>query len=81
MPSPDDRPHAQRAALRAHVMAVPANLAESHTPLLPEAAALGLRGWHSRGYLPHFDMPGTVQAVTFHLADPLPVHVVARLPR
>jgi REP-associated tyrosine transposase len=30
------------------------------------------KGWHSRGYLPHFDSPETVQFVTFRLADSLP---------
>lgn len=75
----DDPSSDPRAARRAHVRAVTADLAASHTPLTPEAAALGFRGWHSRGYLPHFDMPGTVQAVTFRLADSLPAHVVARL--
>jgi REP element-mobilizing transposase RayT len=35
------------------------------------------RGWHERGYLPHFD-PGAVhQTVTFRLADSLPAHVPA----
>ncbi len=29
-------------------------------------------GWHSRGYLPHCDAPGLIQAVTFRLADSLP---------
>lgn len=29
-------------------------------------------GWRNRGYLPHFDQPGLVQAVTFRLADSLP---------
>lgn len=28
--------------------------------------------WRSRGYLPHFDRPGLVQAVTFRLVDSLP---------
>ena len=37
------------------------------------------KGWHSRGYLPHFDQPGLIQAITFRLADSLPVHVVAAL--
>jgi hypothetical protein len=31
-----------------------------------------LKGWHSRGYLPHFDSPETIQFVTFRLADSLP---------
>lgn len=32
-----------------------------------------LRAWHSRGYLPHFDAPGAIQAITFRLADSLPL--------
>ncbi len=32
----------------------------------------GFRGWHSRGYLPHFDVPGAQQFVTWRLADSLP---------
>lgn len=30
------------------------------------------RGWHERGYLPHFDAGAIVQMVTFRLADSLP---------
>jgi putative transposase len=30
------------------------------------------RGWHERGYLPHFDAGAIVQTVTFRLADSLP---------
>ncbi|MBB5031383.1 REP-associated tyrosine transposase [Prosthecobacter vanneervenii] len=30
------------------------------------------REWYSRDYLPHFDHPGLVQAITFRLADALP---------
>src|SRR3974390_1405795 len=30
------------------------------------------RGWHERGYLPHFDAGAVVQTVTFRLADSLP---------
>jgi hypothetical protein len=33
------------------------------------------KGWHSRGYLPHFDSPETIQFVTFRLADSLPAAV------
>jgi putative DNA methylase len=33
-------------------------------------------GWHSRGYLPHFDEPNMVQSITFRLADSLPKRVV-----
>jgi putative transposase len=30
------------------------------------------RGWHDRGYLPHFDAGAVVQTITFRLADSLP---------
>jgi REP element-mobilizing transposase RayT len=33
-------------------------------------------GWHSRGYLPHFDAPGQIQALTFRLIDSVPKHVI-----
>lgn len=36
-------------------------------------AAIGSKGWYTRGYLPHYDKPGTLQMVTFRLADALPV--------
>ncbi len=35
--------------------------------------------WHSRGYLPHCDTPGLLQAITFRLADSLPASVLDRL--
>lgn len=34
------------------------------------------KGWYNHGYLPHFDVPDKVQAITFRLADSLPKHVV-----
>jgi REP element-mobilizing transposase RayT len=37
------------------------------------------KGWHGRGYLPHFDSPDTVQFVTFRLADSLPREVYRTL--
>jgi len=33
----------------------------------------GFRGWHQRGYLPHFDAPNITQFVTFQLHDSFPV--------
>lgn len=41
----------------------------------PSVAELqkGFRGWHQRGYLPHFDAPGVTQFVTFQLLDSFPV--------
>jgi REP element-mobilizing transposase RayT len=35
-------------------------------------AALGSKGWTTRGYLPHYDKPGTLQMITFGLADAMP---------
>lgn len=32
----------------------------------------GFRGWHQRGYLPHFDPPGVTPFVTFQLDDAFP---------
>jgi len=32
----------------------------------------GFRGWHQRGYLPHFDAPDVTQFVTFQLHDSFP---------
>ena len=43
-----------------------------HTPPDPEAARLGFRGWHSRGHLPHFDMPGVIQMLNYRLDDAMP---------
>jgi len=34
----------------------------------------GFRGWHQRGYLPHFDAPNVTQMVTFMLVDSFPAH-------
>jgi len=36
------------------------------------------RGWHYRGYLPHFDGGQIAQTVTFRLADSLPEKVLAQ---
>ena len=43
-----------------------------HTPPDAEAAKLGFRGWHSRGYLPHFDLPGLTQFLNYRLDDAMP---------
>src|SRR5438128_7117597 len=41
----------------------------------PSGAELkkGFRGWHQRGYLPHFDAPDVTQFVTFQLHDSFPI--------
>jgi REP element-mobilizing transposase RayT len=41
-------------------------------PLSAADEKLGFRGWRSRGYLPHFDAPGTRQMITYRLNDSLP---------
>jgi len=40
--------------------------------LTPAGATSPHKGWYSRGYLPHIDQPGLIQAITFRLADSLP---------
>ncbi len=37
------------------------------------------KGWYSRGYLPHRDHPGLIQAITYRLADSLPADALARM--
>lgn len=32
----------------------------------------GFRGWHQRGYLPHFDAPNVTQFVAFQLSNAFP---------
>ncbi len=41
------------------------------TPALPLPLPLE-KGWHSRGYVPHFDVSGLYQAITYRLGDSLP---------
>jgi putative DNA methylase len=41
-------------------------------PLSSYEQQRGFRGWRSRGYLPHFDAPGTRQMITYRLADAMP---------
>lgn len=38
-----------------------------------------IRGWHTRGYLPHYDDDSKTQFVTFRLHDSLPENVLIRL--
>jgi REP element-mobilizing transposase RayT len=39
------------------------------------------RGWHSRGYLPHFDGGEILQFITLHLGDAVPLKVVQKWER
>jgi REP element-mobilizing transposase RayT len=45
----------------------------------PANQEIGVPGWHSRGYIPHFDGSDVTQHVTFHLADSLPKSGLLRL--
>ena len=36
------------------------------------------KGWHSRGYLPHLDAAGELQALTFRLGDSVPRSVIEK---
>jgi putative DNA methylase len=36
------------------------------------------RGWHSRGYLPHFDVEEVFQSITFRLHDSMPQNLINR---
>lgn len=45
----------------------------------PSDVSITHKFWHSRGYLPHCDTPGLLQAITFRLADSLPADVLHRL--
>ncbi|MEO6393551.1 MAG: transposase [Pyrinomonadaceae bacterium] len=42
---------------------------------------LNVRGWHGRGYLPHFDGGEIVQSLTLHLGDSMPQSVLDRWKR
>jgi len=66
-------PHAGNAGLRTRSCLGSACAVASAEPRGP------IRGWHSRGYLPHFDSNDVIQHVTFHLADSLPKDAVSRL--
>jgi REP element-mobilizing transposase RayT len=36
-------------------------------------------GWHSRGYIPHFDEPWHIQFLTFRLSDSIPAEILNQL--
>ena len=49
-------------------------------PVNPGSAGVSpAKGWYSRRYLPHVDLPGLLQAITFRLDDSLPKEVFERL--
>lgn len=46
----------------------------------PPGSQSNPKGWHSRGYIPHYDSPECVQHVVFRCADSLPPKVWATFP-
>jgi REP element-mobilizing transposase RayT len=46
------------------------------TPVATPPDASPHKGWHSRGYLPHFDAGNIIQFVTFRLHDSVPAAVI-----
>jgi len=36
------------------------------------------KGWHSRGYLPHYDSPWELQSISFRLCDAVPAHLIVQ---
>src|SRR2546421_12314055 len=48
---------------------------EWHYKPSAEEQAQGFKGWYSRGYLPHFDAPGTWQFITYRLAASIPAEL------
>src|SRR5688572_16964517 len=71
------RGQAVRAPINSDVMSAYVNhiihqKREWHYQPTREALHQGFRGWHSRGYLPHFDAPHVRQMITYRLADAMP---------
>lgn len=60
----------------------PAGTAEPQlgpTQLGPAQPVSAHRGWYTRGYLPHCDHPGLLQAITYRLGDSLAVTVLEQM--
>ncbi|HXN51581.1 MAG TPA: transposase [Candidatus Acidoferrum sp.] len=72
----NSKPNPGNANLRIGAQRSAAAPITHHQPAIMEN---GVPGWHSRGYLPHFESPEATQHVTFHLADSLPKSVLLRL--
>src|SRR5213594_1090937 len=76
---PDPRPKRSGPPHNLGVRELVSNLRRYHTVQTREMGNAGFRGWHERGYLPHYDVPNAVQFVTFGLADALPPNVFAQI--
>ncbi len=71
-PGPRASPPA-RCLIILHFFCYHASMAENSNNSGPDH-----RGWHSRGYLPHFDAEDAFQSVTFRLVDSVPAHTIER---
>ena len=63
---------AVRAPMKRSVQETIREKRQWHTPPDPETTKLGFRGWHARGYLPHFDATGVRQMLNYRLDDAMP---------
>ena len=64
--------HKPPQSKREHLRRLVASKRQWSEPLADDAKAIGFKGWHERGYLPHCDQPGLVQFLTFRLWDSMP---------
>jgi hypothetical protein len=75
MSAPLERMGSQRKINR-HIYALVRTKRAWEEPRAASEAAFedskGFKGWTTRGYLPHYDKPGTLQMVTFCLRDAMP---------
>ena len=55
---------------------VPSASSAKKSPSSPQPSQSSHKGWHSRGYLPHFDAEDTIQFITFRLHDSVPASVI-----
>ncbi|HKS35915.1 MAG TPA: transposase [Verrucomicrobiae bacterium] len=72
---PDPRPKRSGPPRNSGVRDLVSNLRGYHTPQTREMGKAGFRGWHERGFLPHYDVPNATQFVTFGLEDSIPPRV------
>ena len=72
-PAGSRRSYESRASrVNPHLNQLIAAKREWHYRLTPEREEQGFKGWCSRGYLPHFDAPGSLQFLTYRLHDAMP---------
>jgi len=63
-------------AVELHTLEPSASGNAAGTAGVPASPRAGAKDWYSRGYLPHFDQPDLIQAITFRLHDAVPAHVI-----